>query len=85
MAPLDAWPGKPRCRYSSTAWWNIPGGNGSTRNMCLEQQLRRQPDGTFLMRFSGKELKIGRRSDGTVNELRGVLDGPLAERMEGNG
>ena len=52
------------------------------RDLCLEQQLRRQPDGTFLMRFSGKELKIGRRSDGTVNELRGVLDGPLAERME---
>ena len=34
------------------------------------------------MRFTGKELKIDRRSDGTVNELRGVLDGHLAARME---
>jgi hypothetical protein len=51
------------------------------RDMLIGQHLQAQTDGTFLMYFKGKDLKIGRNRDGRDNELVGVLSGPLAERM----
>jgi hypothetical protein len=51
------------------------------REMQLGRHLIRQPDGSWMMRFRGKELKIERRN-GQENQLTGVLSPEVGQLMQ---